>query len=302
MITVIDAALALLALQSGGEMKWQFQPEDQFDLKWIYAESRRDDNGSYVSEAQDRREIEGTLTFKSPGVLLIRLKKVNWISGTQDCDHNLTWVEGKPPVLQSRIKTDPKSTSFPGVQSQAQTYGDQMKKGLEGEYTVDTRKAGQTQIVWSGYGMPLFERIFIHPILPKTTFATGEVWKVPFDHPTYFSTGISSNTAPINLDHKITAPEGKDIVAKAGLMIPISPPPAYGQTISGSLTYAREWTFDRENYLQSSKEDVSLQKKTESKSPGSKASRSTNQHSIKQALTLKKKPPPPPPKPPEEPK
>src|SRR5262245_3179472 len=64
------------------EMKWTFQDGDKFDFKWGFSEARdRKPGRGDTTESHDKREVEGELSWKAEGVLLITLKKVVWSYG-----------------------------------------------------------------------------------------------------------------------------------------------------------------------------------------------------------------------------
>jgi hypothetical protein len=316
----IFALLALLALPArqakeaqddGMELLWTVQPEDRYDLKWTYAEERRREPGTGgVDESYDRREILAEVAVKEgaiPGQLAITLKKVTWSMGTSDWDVSLGYAEGKPPAAVPKVKKiDPKKFGQQGgdtkpliqaAEAAAKTQSEQMaaslKKLFEGDYVLDTTRKGETLILHNGIphknGASLFDKVFLHTTLPKGTLKNGQNWKEDVGVLPVPAAGLIDVKA---VDYKITL-NAQGCTARTGFQYPIVRPPTVSeQKISGNYTYAREYTFGREGYLGSSKEDTSFTKKVDATGNFAKFYEETSSHLIKQAFTLKKRAPP----------
>jgi hypothetical protein len=98
------------------------------------------------------------------------------------------------------------------------------------------------------------------------------------------------------IESKVTAVGDKGLIAKGGVNIPVGKSTVASgqtQTMTGNFTYTCEWNYSPQQYLQGSKEESKFTKKVDAKGKEADFYRENFNHSISQALTIKKKVPKP---------
>jgi hypothetical protein len=280
------------------EMKWEFKPTDKFDLKWSFSELRKSEPGvGPVVETIDRREVEAELSVKEEpgweGRLLVTLKKAAWTTGTHDYEITLTYLEGKPADVRTKLKADPRKPEGEAAKAQMATMSESIKKLIEGEHSIDTTRKGDTIMLRNGQaarmGASIFDRIFFHPKLPVGTVKAGQTWRDPVP-PLAIQAGLIEVKT---IDYKVTTLSAKDITVKGGFTFPIvKPPTVTSQKVTGNFTFTQEYSFSRENYQQSSKEESLLTKKVDATGKDSEFYKENTSHTLRQALKILKRPPP----------
>jgi len=280
------------------EMKWEFKPEDKFDFKWSFSELRKIEPGQGAKiETNDRREIEAELSVKEEagweGRLLLTLKKVVWTSGTHDYDVTLTYLDGKPPDVKSKIKADLKKPEGKAAEAQAATFSESIKKLVTGEHSIDVSRKGETVLLRNGQAAKLtaslFDKLNFHPKLPIGSIRQNQTWRDPVP-PLPVQPGLIEVKT---IDYKVTTLSAKDITVKGGFTFPIvKPPTVSSQKVTGTYTFTQEYSFSRENYLQASKEESILSKKVDATGADAAFYKEDSKHEIRQSLKITKRPPP----------
>ncbi len=282
-------------------MKWEIKPEDKFDLKWTFSETRHlDRGGNDPVDTGEKRDVDAEIVYREAGGVGgsfgLNLKKVVWVSTQREFEVTLTMLEGKAPVtdVKARVKDEPKST-FSKVALAKQTgeaMAQEMKKLVVGDYAINTttreREAFMTRngVANETSGTSLFARAFLHPKLANGAVDANHKWGEPFT--TAFQ---SSGLVDINfLEYKVTAVTKTGITAKGGFNVPIAPPVVNtDQKTTGSYVYSREFTFSRDYYLASSREESLYSKKVDAKVKFYQEDTSVK---LTQQFTIKKRPPP----------
>lgn len=288
--------LLLLALLQDAptEMKWAAEKDDKFELKWIYDEVNTRVGGTGdKSEIVDKRAVEAELVAsETPGRYLIALKKVGWTYGNNEWTIALTFAAGKPPTTTLKMKIDPKDPKLANVKPFAEARAEQMKKLVgEGEYVMTYEpNSGETYLTRNGSGAKntsLFDLAFLHSPLPKGTVNNGQTWKESLERvqlPQLVEVKVMNNKVTLG-------PAGASI--KGGFQQPINRPPgAKGEVTTGKFDFLREFTFSRDGYLASSKEEQILTRKVDAKEDFYRENANVT---VKQSTTFKKIVPPKPP-------
>lgn len=323
MRTLTAALLSLLLLPAASaqddtnKMEWAIQEGDAFDLTWSFNEQRKREPGKgEVTEMHDKRDVTAELAWKADGVLAMTIKKATWSNGTQDYDILLAFTEGKKSEPQLKMKIAQGATNFASSKGDADRMVENMKRSMEGEYTVDlVQEKGRTLVLWNGSnvrlgsGTSMLARLFTHPLLPSGPVRVGQIFKDPLD-----VTNLPAGVTDIrDVESKVTAVSEKGLVAKGGLTVPYnksSEASAAKMTTTGSYTYVCEWNYAPLSHLQSAREESKFTKKTDATGRSPEFYKENFSHSIVQTLTIKKKPadpnrkpaPKPDPKKPDEPK
>jgi hypothetical protein len=171
-----------------------------------------------------------------------------------------------------------------------------MRKMTEIEFTIDTaQEKGRTLVlsnngnVRNASGLSLLARLFTHPLLPSGPVRVGQLFKDPLEV-TILTPGL---TDVKEVESKVTAVGDKGLIAKGGVNIPVSTSMvANGQTqvMTGNFTYTCEWNYSPQQYLQGSKEETKFTRKVDAKGKDADFYRESFNHTVSQALTIKKKP------------
>lgn len=291
--------LALLAVQddAAAKMEWAVVDGDRFDLTWTFLDQRKREPGrGEITEAHDKRDVTAELAWKAEGVMSLTFKKVLWNYGTQDYDVTLAYVEGKKIDPQVKVKLAPSAGGYTQAKGDADRWAEIMKRLTEGEYTVDVGSdKGRTQVLWNGGNVRspgvtiVLGRLFTHPLLPSGPVRVGQVFKDPLD-----VTNLTAGLTDIKeVESKVTAVGDKGLIAKGGVNIPVGKSfVGNGQTqvMTGNYTYACEWNYAPQGYLQAAKEESKFSKKVDAKGKDADFYRETVSHSIVQDLKIKKRP------------
>jgi hypothetical protein len=300
------ALLALLfapaasAQDDAAKMEWALQEGDRFDFKWTYGEQRkRDPAHGEATETHDKRDVDAELAWKAEGILSLTLKRVAWSYGTQDYEITLNYVQGKKLDPQLKMKNGPASSGYSVAKADADRLIDYMRKMTDGEFTIDTaQEKGRTLVLWNNGNvrpagaLSLLSRLFTHPLLPSGPVRVSQLFKDPLDV-TNLPNGL---TEVKEVESKVTAVGDKGLIAKGGVNIPVGTSiVANGQTqtMTGNFTYSCEWNYSPQQYLQGSKEESKFTKKVDAKGKEADFYRENYNHTISQALTIKKKAPKP---------
>ncbi|MBV8881959.1 MAG: hypothetical protein JO332_18525 [Planctomycetaceae bacterium] len=298
----LSAALlmVLVAQDDAAKMEWAMQDGDHYDLTWSYNEQRKREPGrGETTETHDKRDVSGELTWKADGILVLTLKKVVWNYGNQDFDIVLNYTQGKKLDPQLKMKIGQTGAAFATAKADADRMVDVMKKITEGEYLFDTvAEKGRTQVFWNGGNVrvpgnnSLLNRMFTHPLLPSGPVRVGQIFKDPLD-----VTNLTAGLTDVKeVESKVTAVGDKGLIAKGGVNIPVGKSiVANGQTqmMNGNFTYTCEWNYSPQQYLQGAKEESKFTKKVDAKGKDADFYRENFNHSIAQALTIKKQAPKP---------
>ncbi|HUR38742.1 MAG TPA: hypothetical protein VM222_04590 [Planctomycetota bacterium] len=281
----------------GAKMEWVTAEGDRFDFKWTYAEQRRREPGrGDVTETHDKRDVDAELAWKAEGVLTLTLKRVVWSYGNQDYDISLNYVQGKKLDPQLKMKGGPTSIGYPQAKADADRMLEYMRKMTDGEFTIDTaQEKGRTLVLWNNGNVrttgtfSLLGRIFTHPLLPSGPVRVGQVFKDPLE-----VTNLTAGLTDVReVESKVTAVGDKGLIAKGGVNIPVGASSVVnGQThvMTGNFTYTCEWNYSPQQYLQGTKEESKFTKKVDAKGKDADFYRENFNHTITQALTIKKKP------------
>jgi hypothetical protein len=287
------------------KMEWVFAEGDKFDFTWHYDESRKREPGrGETTESHDKRDVSAELVWKSEGVLKFDIRKVLWSYGTQDFEVSLQYAEGKRLDPQMKMKVAEKAAGFAVSKADAERMVEYMRHLTEGEFTIDTAtEKGRTLVLWNNGNvrepgqLTLLARLFTHPLLPSGPVRVGQVFKDPLD-----VTNLTAGLTDVKeVESKVTLVGDKGLIAKGGLNIPVgktSVANGQTQTMTGSFNYTCEWNYSPQQYLQGSKEESKFTKKVDAKGKDADFYRENFNHTISQALTIKKRAP----KPGEEPK
>lgn len=300
----LPALLLLLPLVQDEpvELKWAAEPEDKFDLKWTYddANTRVSGRGDR-SEISDKRTVEAEmLPTEQAGKFAVTLKKVTWSYSNAEFDISLAWAAGpKPPAATFKLKVDPKASNAAVAKSLGEQRLETMKTIVsEGAYalTFDANR-GETAITRNGSAgrmQSVFDVLFLHSPLPKGTVTHGQTWKESVEQLT-FPQLVEVKTMGCKVTYAANA-----VGVKGGFTQPINRTGnAKGESITGSFTFNREFSFAKEGCLLNSKEERLFSKKVDAKGEDADFYRENSTHNIKQSVTFKRKGPP---KPPPEPK
>ena len=229
------------------------------------------------------------------GTIVLELKKVQWSVATRDHEITITFVAGKKPDLQQKIKGDPKATpqAKEGLKVSASLIAENMRKNFDGEFTIvpDTRR-NSTWIYLNNRptkpGPSLFDKLFMQSPIPNSLVRQGQAWKEPIDA-SIMPTGLMEAK---DIDYKAAQVTALNAIFKAGFQIPIvKPPTVTDQKISGNYAIQREFTWNRSGYLQSSKEDITFTKKVDASGKDAAFYKEDSTASVKQQLSIKKRPP-----------
>jgi hypothetical protein len=290
-------APAASAQDDAAKMEWVLQEGDRFDFKWTYSEQRKREPGrGDVQETHDKRDMDAELAWKAEGVLSLVLKKVSWSYGNQDYEITLNYVQGKKLDPQLKMKTAANTSGYSAAKADADRLIESMRKMTEAEYTIDTaQEKGRTLVlsnnnnVRTASGLSLLARLFTHPLLPSGPVRVGQLFKDPLEA-TILPPGL---TDVKEVESKVTAVGDKGLIAKGGVNVPVSTSMvANGQTqvTTGNFTYTCEWNYSPQQYLQGSKEETKFTRKVDAKGKDADFYRESFNHTISQALTIKKKP------------
>jgi hypothetical protein len=290
-------APAAPAQDDAAKMEWVLQEGDRFDFKWIYNEQRKREPGrGEATETHDKRDVDAELAWKAEGVLSLALKRVAWAYGTQEYEITLNYVQGKKVDPQLKMKTAAKDSGYPAAKADADRLLESMRRLTEGEYLIDTaQEKGRTLVLWNNVnvrtasGLSLLSRLFTHPLLPSGPVRVGQLFKDPLEA-TILTPGL---TDVKEVESKVTAVGDKGLIAKGGVNIPVGTSMvANGQTqvMTGNFTYTCEWNYSPQQYLQGSKEESKFTKKVDAKGKDADFYRENFNHTVSQALTIKKKP------------
>jgi hypothetical protein len=285
--------------EEAAEMKWTFQEGDRFDLKWGYSDQRKREPGrGETTESHDKRDVEAELTWKAEGILTLTLKKVVWSYGSQDYEVSLTYLDGKKLDPQMKMKIESKATGYNVSKAEADRMMEYMKNLTNGEFTINTiEEKGRTNFLWNGgnvrtNNLSLFDRLYTHPLLPSGPVRVGQIFKDPLE-----VTNLPPGLVEVKtVESKVTAVGDKGSIAKGGVSVPIAKTftaNSVTQTMNGNFTYSCEWNYSPRQYLQGAKEEVKLTKKVDGKGSGADFYKENYNHTISQALSIKKKDPKP---------
>ncbi|HEX7900920.1 MAG TPA: hypothetical protein VF950_24390 [Planctomycetota bacterium] len=277
------------------ELKWTAEKGDKFEIKWTYDEvSSRVPGQGEKSELTDKRVVEAEMTPREePNRFDVALKKVSWTYSNNEFNIVLVWAAGpKPPITTVKLKVDPKASNAGAAKTFAEQRSEQMKKLVaEGTYVLGfdpgSRETYITRNNSATRNTSIFDVLFLHSPLPSGTVSNGQTWKenlerMPFPQLVEVNNmgckvGISGNAASV----------------KGGFQQPINRSGgARGEVITGSFTFAREFTFARDGCLLNSKEEQLLSKKVDAKGEDADFYRENSFHNIKQAVAFKKLAPP----------
>ena len=294
MTLAIAAALAASLVQDERiEMKWTAEKGDRFDLKWAYDETsvRQPGNGPRL-DMSDRRTVEAELEpAEEPGRFVLHLKKVSWSVVHPEYDVRLTFQAGKPPVTQVKLKVDAKAAASGNVKMESDNKLDQMTRVMEGEHVLEFDPSNGTSRITrnggSGRNSSVFDLVFLHGPVLKGNVTSGLTWKEEL-RDVMFPQLVETRAMSCRVDVK-----GEQITVKGGFQQPISQPGAL-ESISGSYSFLREFSFHKEGYLSGSKEESTYTKKvdTKRKDAGAQGFNENSTVTNKQSLTIKKKPAP----------
>jgi hypothetical protein len=290
-------APAASAQDDAAKMEWVIQDGDHFDFKWTYNEQRKREPGrGDVAEAHDKRDVDADLAWKADGVLSLTFKRVVWSYGSQEYEISLNYVQGKKVDPQLKMKTAANSSGYAAAKADADRLIESMRKMTEGEYLVDTaQEKGRTLVLSNNAnvrtmgGVSLLARLFTHPLLPSGPVRVGQLFKDPLEV-TILTPGL---TDVKEVESKVTAVGDKGLIAKGGVNIPVGTSMVANgqtQTMTGNFTYTCEWNYSPQQYLQGSKEESKFTKKVDAKGKDADFYRENFNHTVSQALTIKKKP------------
>lgn len=288
--------LLALAQDEAVELKWAAEKTDKFDLKWTYDElnSRIPGLGG-KSELMDKRVVEAEMTpTDTPGKFDVALKKVAWTYGNNEFTVALTWTAGnKAPATAVKLKADPKSSNAAQIKSFADQRSEAMKKLVsEGAYALSfDPNSRETYILRNGTGarnQSIFDVLFLHSPLPNGTVTNGQTWKENLERMTF------PQLVEVKMMGCKVSVGGNGVSVKGGFSQPINRASggARSEVITGSFTFAREFTFAKEGCLLNSKEEHALTKKVDAKGDDADFYRENSSHTIKQAISFKKISPP----------
>jgi hypothetical protein len=291
-------ALLALAQEEAVELKWKAEKTDKFEIKWTYDEinSRVPGQGE-KSELTDRRAVEAEMTPKDdPNQFDVALKKVAWTYSNNEFAIALTWAasaKNAPPVAAIKMKVDPKASNAAAAKGFADQRAEQMKKLVsEGAYLLSFNPGSrETYILRNGSGarnQSVFDTLFLHSPLPNGTVTNGQTWKEDLERVSF------PQLVEVKQMGAKVAYAGNGVSVKGGFTQPInkSTGGARSEVITGSFTFAREFTFDKEGCLLNSKEEQVLTKKVDAKGTDAEFYKENGSHSIKQAATFKRIAPP----------
>ena len=276
-------------------LTWTADKEDKFDLKWTYDEiNTRVPGTGERSELSDKRTVEAEMTpTEEAGKFSVILKKVSWTYTNNEFDISLAYAGApKPPVATLKMKVDPKASNA----GAAKTFGEQRLETMktivgEGVYALafDANR-GETFIGRNGAAgrlQSVFDVLFLHSALPKGSVTQGQTWKESVEQLT-FPQLVEVKTMGCKV-----AMAGNGVTVKGGFTQPINRAGnTKGETISGSFTFAREFTFAKEGCLLSAKEERLFSKKVDAKGDNADFYKENSSHNIKQSVTFKRKGPP----------
>lgn len=294
MTLAIAAALAASLVQDDRiEMKWAAEKEDRFDLKWIFDETsiRKPGNGPPV-EMSDRRTVEAELAPAEEGNrFTLQLKKVLWSLSHPEFDVRLTFQAGKPPATQVKLKVDPKSPTAGTAKTESDMRVEQMTRMMEGTYVLAFDPSGGTSRISrngaTGRNSSVFDQVFVHGPVLKGNITPGLTWKEEV-RDIIFPQLVETRTMNCRVDVK-----GDGITVRGGFQQPIAQPGAL-ESVSGSYSLLREFTFHKEGYLSGSKAETAFARKiqTQRKDAGAQGYNENSTVTNRQSLTLKKRPAP----------
>ena len=289
------AVLLALGQDEAVDLKWTADKGDKFEIRWTFDElSTRVPGQGEKSELTDKRVVEAEMTPKDePNRFDVALKKVAWTYTNNEFNITLTWVAGpKPPITVIKMKVDPKASNAGAAKGFADQRAEQMRKLVnEGTYVLGfdpgSRETYITRNGSAARNTSIFDLLFLHSPLPNGTVTNGQTWKENLER-----VAFPQLVEVKNMGCKVSY-GGNGVSVKGGFQQPINRSGgARGEVITGSFTFAREFTFAKEGVLLNSKEEQLLTKKVDAKGDDADFYRENSTHSIKQAVAFKKIAPP----------